>query len=56
MLGISPFTVCTGLAPRFPVPLLSVYDYEGLNYDMNEVSAYVDELVHGMVELCKETV
>ena len=23
---------------------------------MNEVSAYVDELVHGMVELCKETV
>jgi hypothetical protein len=55
-LGLSPFTLCTGLVPRVPVKSQIDGDYVEMSYDVTAVESYVSELVDYMSRLCKQNV
>lgn len=56
VLGVAPFTVCTGLLPRLPIKQQPVAQVQEFRYDENVAEAYVNELISYMTWLCKQVV
>ena len=56
VLGMAPFTVICGMAPRLPVESFAKFDMETFKYDETVPEQYVDELVWWLTMVHKELV